>query len=76
MEAEANSFAGAFLAPGTDLRPYFHGRRIDLALLAGDDDRYTVPTGEAKGMRGYFTRDEAGQVSGINLSGRHMTKTS
>lgn len=47
---------------------------IDLALLTGTDDRYVVPTGEGKGMRGYFTRDEAGQVNGINLSGRHMTK--
>jgi CubicO group peptidase (beta-lactamase class C family) len=47
---------------------------IDLALLAGSDDRYVVPTGEGKGMRGFFTRDDAGQVNGINLSGRHMTK--
>jgi CubicO group peptidase (beta-lactamase class C family) len=47
---------------------------IELALLAGDGDRYVVPTGEAKGMRGYFTRDDAGAVNGINLSGRHMTK--
>ena len=35
MEAEANSFAGAFLAPAADIRSYFHGRRIDLPLLAG-----------------------------------------
>ncbi len=47
---------------------------IDLALLAGDDDRYVVPTGEGKGMRGFFTRDESGKVNGVNLSGRHMTK--
>ena len=47
---------------------------IDVALLAGTDDRYVVPTGQGKGMRGYFTRDNAGQVNGINISGRHMTK--
>ncbi len=45
-----------------------------LAMVAGDEDRYVVPSGEAKGMRGYFTRDQAGAVDGINLSGRHMTR--
>jgi Zn-dependent peptidase ImmA (M78 family)/DNA-binding XRE family transcriptional regulator len=35
METEANSFAGAFLVPASDIRPYFHGRKIDLPLLAG-----------------------------------------
>lgn len=34
MEREANAFAGAFMAPGKDITPYFVRRRIDLALLA------------------------------------------
>ena len=34
MEAEANQFASALLMPERDIRPYFRGRRIDLALLA------------------------------------------
>jgi Zn-dependent peptidase ImmA (M78 family)/transcriptional regulator with XRE-family HTH domain len=34
METEANAFAGAFLAPANDIRPYLSRRRIDLALLA------------------------------------------
>jgi CubicO group peptidase (beta-lactamase class C family) len=48
---------------------------IPLALLVGEDDRYVVPSGEAKGMRGYFSRDETGVVTGINLSGRHMSRS-
>ena len=35
MEEDANVFAGAFLAPAKDIRPYFAGRRITLPLLAG-----------------------------------------
>jgi Zn-dependent peptidase ImmA (M78 family)/transcriptional regulator with XRE-family HTH domain len=34
MENEANAFAVALLMPTVDIRPYFIGRRIDLALLA------------------------------------------
>lgn len=34
MEQEANEFASALLMPAADIRPYFVGRRIDLALLA------------------------------------------
>jgi Zn-dependent peptidase ImmA (M78 family) len=34
MEQEANEFAVALLMPGADIRPYFVGKRIDLALLA------------------------------------------
>ena len=43
--------------------PPFH-----LDLLEGD--KYVVGDGKAKGMRGYFVRDEAGTVTGINLGGR------
>ena len=34
MEQEANEFASALLMPSRDIRPYFRGRKIDLALLA------------------------------------------
>jgi Zn-dependent peptidase ImmA (M78 family) len=34
MEQEANEFAVAMLMPATDMRPYFLGKKIDLALLA------------------------------------------
>jgi Zn-dependent peptidase ImmA (M78 family)/transcriptional regulator with XRE-family HTH domain len=34
MEQEANEFAVALLMPAADIRPYFMGRRIDLATLA------------------------------------------
>lgn len=34
MEVEANQFASALLMPERDIRPYFRGRRVDLALLA------------------------------------------
>lgn len=47
---------------------------IPLALLAEDLDKYVVSRGEGKGMRGYFTRDDAGAVNGINVGGRHMAR--
>jgi Zn-dependent peptidase ImmA (M78 family)/transcriptional regulator with XRE-family HTH domain len=34
MEEEANAFASALLMPAADIRPYFVGRKVDLALLA------------------------------------------
>lgn len=34
MEQEANEFAVAFLMPTSDMRPYFVGKKIDLAVLA------------------------------------------
>ncbi len=34
MEEEADEFASCFLAPTTDIKPYFDGRRVDLRLLA------------------------------------------
>lgn len=33
MEKEANEFASALLMPASDIRPYFIGKRIDLAYL-------------------------------------------
>ena len=43
-----------------------------LDILAGD--KYVVADGSAKGMRGYFVRDGAGRVTGINLGGRLATR--
>jgi len=40
------------------------------------DDRYTVADGPAKGLRGFFTRYDAGTVNGINLGGRLSTRQS
>jgi Zn-dependent peptidase ImmA (M78 family)/transcriptional regulator with XRE-family HTH domain len=34
MEYESNEFASALLMPAADIKPYFVGRRVDLALLA------------------------------------------
>ncbi len=34
MEEQANEFASALLMPASDIRPYFVGRRVDLAMLA------------------------------------------
>ncbi|MEY2478134.1 MAG: hypothetical protein QOG87_3449 [Actinomycetota bacterium] len=48
---------------------------IPLGLLAGDGDRYIVPDGPAKGMKGYFVRDESGTVAGVHLGGRLATRT-
>ncbi len=43
-----------------------------ISILA--NDAYTFTAGPAKGMRGFFTRDEAGKVIAINLGGRLATK--
>lgn len=40
-----------------------------LGLLPGGD-RYVITEGPAKGMRGYFTRDESGRVDGVHVGGR------
>jgi CubicO group peptidase (beta-lactamase class C family) len=47
---------------------------IPIGILPGDGDRYIVPDGPAKGMKGYFTRDEAGKVNGIHLGGRYAER--
>ena len=48
---------------------------VPLALLAGDGDRYVVPAGDGKGMKGYFTRAVDGSVDGVHLGGRLATRT-
>jgi CubicO group peptidase (beta-lactamase class C family) len=47
---------------------------VPLAMLAGDGDRYVIPEGDAKGLKGYFSRAADGSVDGINFSGRHMAR--
>jgi len=48
---------------------------ILLAILAGQPDRYIVDEGDAKGMKGYFSRSEDGTVDGVHLGGRLATRT-
>lgn len=43
---------------------------IMLAILEGDRDRYVVDEGDAKGMKGYFSRAADGSVDGVHLGGR------
>jgi CubicO group peptidase (beta-lactamase class C family) len=45
---------------------------VVLDILA--DDKFVIAAGPAKGMRGYFARDENGGVFGINFGGRLATK--
>jgi hypothetical protein len=47
-----------------------------LGILAGDDDRYVVTGGPAKGMLGYFSRDADGSIDGIHVGGRYATRSS
>jgi hypothetical protein len=49
---------------------------IPLAILAGEPDRFVVPDGPGKGMRGYFQRDADGHVTGVHLGGRLATRVS
>lgn len=45
-----------------------------LALVAGDGDQYVVSDGPAKGMRGFFVRDEIGNIASVHIGGRMATK--
>jgi Zn-dependent peptidase ImmA (M78 family)/transcriptional regulator with XRE-family HTH domain len=58
MEEEANAFASALLLPTSDIRPYFVGRRVDLALLAALKPEWRVSMGAllmAAGNLGFLT---------------------
>jgi CubicO group peptidase (beta-lactamase class C family) len=48
---------------------------IPVGILEGEGDRYIVPDGSAKGMRGYFTREGDGAVNGMHIGGRYAKKT-
>lgn len=41
-----------------------------LAMLEGGGETYVVDEGDAKGMKGYFTRAGDGRVDGVHLGGR------
>ena len=45
-----------------------------IGMLEGDGDRYIVPEGDAKGMKGHFTRDASGKINGLHLGGRLANK--
>lgn len=47
---------------------------IIIGMLPGDGDRYIVAEGPAKGMKGYFTRDASGAVTGAHIGGRMATR--
>jgi hypothetical protein len=46
-----------------------------LGILPGDGDRYIVTGGEAKGMKGYFARDESGAIEAVHIGGRLAERT-
>jgi CubicO group peptidase (beta-lactamase class C family) len=43
---------------------------FDFGLLPGDTDEYILTSGAFKGQRGFFTRDDSGAVTGVDLAGR------
>ena len=47
---------------------------VPIGILPGEGDRYIVPDGPAKGMKGYFTRDEGGKINGMHLGGRYAER--
>jgi CubicO group peptidase (beta-lactamase class C family) len=47
---------------------------FDFGLLSDQTDEYVITSGAFKGQRGYFTRDESGAVTGVDLAGRLFTR--
>jgi hypothetical protein len=47
---------------------------FQVGLLPGDGDRYIITDGPAKGMKGYFSRNADGEVDGLHVGGRQMTR--
>ena len=45
-------------------------------LLPGDGDQYIVTSGAMKGQRGFFSRDENGAVTGVDMAGRLFNRVS
>jgi CubicO group peptidase (beta-lactamase class C family) len=46
-----------------------------IGLLPGGRDEYIITAGGLKGQRGFFTRDDRGEVVGIDLAGRVFRST-
>ena len=42
----------------------------DIGLLPGDKDEYMIINGAYKGQRGFFTREQRGGITGVDLAGR------
>jgi CubicO group peptidase (beta-lactamase class C family) len=42
----------------------------DMGLLPGNVDEYIITNGSYKGLRGFFTRDNSGVITGVDLAGR------
>jgi CubicO group peptidase (beta-lactamase class C family) len=55
-------------ASATDMPPDYPPMAI--GLLPGDGDEYILTEGGMKGQRGFFTRDGAGDIVGLDLAGR------
>jgi CubicO group peptidase (beta-lactamase class C family) len=47
---------------------------FEFGLLPGDKDEYVITGGAFKGQRGFFTRDQTGAVTGVDLAGRLFTR--
>jgi CubicO group peptidase (beta-lactamase class C family) len=47
---------------------------FEFGLLPGDRDEYIVTSGAFTGQRGFFTRDTAGTVTGVDLAGRLFSR--
>lgn len=41
-----------------------------VGMIGAEGDRFVVSEGDGAGMKGYFARNEAGEVSGIHMGGR------
>ena len=46
----------------------------EMGLLPGDKDEYVVLGGGMKGQRGFFTRDEKGAITEIDIAGRSLKR--
>jgi CubicO group peptidase (beta-lactamase class C family) len=47
---------------------------MPIGMLSADGDAYVVSSGPAKGMKGYFARDDRGNVDAVHLGGRLAMK--
>ena len=47
---------------------------IPLGMLPGPGDRYVVPEGPSRGLKGYFVRAESGAIEAIHAGGRLATR--
>jgi CubicO group peptidase (beta-lactamase class C family) len=48
---------------------------LPLGMLAGPGDRYIVSDGPAKGMKGYFVRNDEGTIWAVHAGGRLATRS-